>query len=168
MGGRSEPRGQQEGLVARQTPPGIRDIAESLGVSIGTVDRALHNRPGINQKTRTRILEQAKALGYRPNLAARFLSSQKQLRIGVNLPSEIASFFDLVRDGILEAVRSVETSDVRVIHRSYPGLGEGEKEALAEALADDLHGLIMVPGQPVTPGSALAQGGGAAACPWSA
>jgi LacI family transcriptional regulator len=127
---------------------GIRDIAESLGVSIGTVDRALHDRPGINQKTRSRILEQAKAMGYRPNLAARFLSCRKQLKIGVNLPAEIASFFDLVRDGVLEAVGAVETSDVKLVHRSYPGLGNGEKEALAEALESDLDGLIMVPGQP--------------------
>lgn len=134
----------------RQYPPGIRDIAESLGVSIGTVDRALHNRPGINQKTRSRILEQAKAMGYRPNLAARFLSSRKQLKVGVNLPAEIASFFDLVRDGIVEAVRAVETSDVKLVHRTYPGLGEGEKEALAEAVESDLDGLIMVPGQPVS------------------
>ena len=135
---------------SRRKPPGIREIAESLGISIGTVDRALHDRPGINGETRSRILERAKALGYRPNLAARFLSSQKQLRIGVNLPREIASFFDLVRDGIGDAVRSVETSDVRVIHRSYPELGKGEKEALAEALADDLHGIILVPGRPET------------------
>jgi len=127
---------------AQQRPPGIRDIAETLGVSIGTVDRALHNRPGINRQTRTRILEQAKALGYRPNLAARFLSSQKQLRIGVNLPAEIASFFDLVRDGVLEAVRGVETSDVRLVHRSYPGLGEGEEEALGEALQDEHPGAL--------------------------
>ena len=133
----------------RNKPPGIREIAEGLGISIGTVDRALHNRPGINEETRHRILQRAKALGYRPNLAARFLASQKQLRIGVNLPREIASFFDLVREGILEAVRSVETSDGKIVHRSYPGLGDGEEEALAEALADDLHGLIMVPGQPV-------------------
>src|SRR6185503_1769742 len=42
----------------------------------------------------------------------------------------------------------VETSDVKLIHRSYPGLGNGEKEALAEALESDLDGLIMVPGQP--------------------
>ncbi len=131
-------------------PPGIREIAESLGLSIGTVDRALHDRPGINEETRRRILQRAQALGYRPNRAARFLSSQKQLRIGVNLPREIASFFDLVREGILEEVRSVETSHVKVVHRSYPGLGDGEEEALAEAVADDLHGLIMVPGQPVT------------------
>jgi LacI family transcriptional regulator len=135
-------------LARWKKPPGIREIAESLGISIGTVDRALHDRPGIKEETRRLILERAKALGYRPNLAARSLSSQKQLRIGVNLPREIASFFDLVREGILEAVRQVQTSDVKVIHRSYPGLGDGEQEALAEALADDLHGLIMVPGQP--------------------
>jgi LacI family transcriptional regulator len=134
----------------RNKPPGIREIAESLGISIGTVDRALHDRPGIKEQTRRRILQQAKALGYRPNRAARFLVSQKQLRIGVNLPREIASFFDLVREGIQEAVHSVDTSDVKVIQRSYPGLGDGEEEALAEALEDDLHGLIMVPGQPVT------------------
>jgi LacI family transcriptional regulator len=142
------PRARKE-LSGRNKPPGIREIAESLGISIGTVDRALHNRPGINEETRRRILQRAQALGYRPNLAARFLSSQTQLRIGVNLPREIASFFDLVREGILEAVGSVETSHVKVVPRSYPGLGDGEEEALADALADDLHGLIMVPGQPV-------------------
>jgi LacI family transcriptional regulator len=143
------PRGKRE-AAGRNKPPGIREIAKSLGISIGTVDRALHNRPGINEQTRRRILQRAKALGYRPNLAARFLVSQKQLRIGVNLPREIASFFDLVREGIQDAVRSVETSDVRVIHRSYPGPLDGEEKALAEALADDLHGLIVVPHQPVT------------------
>jgi LacI family transcriptional regulator len=141
-------RAGHKGAAARQKPTGIREIAQSLGVSIGTVDRALHDRPGINQETRTRILEQAKALGYRPNLAARFLSSRKQLKVGVNLPAEIASFFDLVRGGVLEAVGAVETSDVKLVHRSYPGLGIGEKEALAEALESDLDGLIMVPGQP--------------------
>ena len=149
----ARPRGQpREGsLAGRNKPPGIREIAQSLGISIGTVDRALHDRPGINEQTRRRILQRAKALGYRPNLAARFLVSRKQLlRIGVNLPLEIASFFDLVREGIQDAVRSVETSDVRVIHRSYPGPLDGEEKALAEALADDLHGLIVVPHQPVT------------------
>jgi len=140
------PRARRE--VGRTKRPGIREIAESLSLSIGTVDRALHDRPGINEKTRRRILERAEALGYRPNLAARFLSSPKQLRIGVNLPREIASFFDLVMEGIKEAVRAVETSHVKIVHRTYAGMGDGEEESLAEALADDLQGLIIVPGQP--------------------
>ena len=34
---------------------GIKDIARELGVSTGTVDRALHGKPGINPETRARV-----------------------------------------------------------------------------------------------------------------
>ena len=132
----------------RTKPPGIREIAQTLGISIGTVDRALHDRPGINQTTRAKVLELAERVGYRPNLAARFLSSRKQWRVGVNLPKEIASFFDLVRDGIQDVARSFESNGVRVVHRSYPRLGEGEIEALEAALDDNIDGLVIAPGRP--------------------
>ena len=132
----------------RTKPPGIREIAQTLGVSIGTVDRALHDRAGINRATRAKVLELAETLGYRPNLAARFLSSRKQFRVGVNLPREIASFFDLVRDGILDVARSFESNGVRVAYRSYPRLGQGETEALEEALDDGIDGLVIAPGRP--------------------
>src|SRR5215510_967009 len=94
---------------------GIREIAKTLGVSIGTVDRALHDRPGISPETRARVLETAKALAYRPNLAARFLSSRQRLRIGVVLPREIASFWDLVREGFTDAARRFEPSGVQIV-----------------------------------------------------
>src|SRR3974377_1948603 len=79
-------------------PAGIKEIAKALGVSIGTVDRALHGRAGINPITRAKVLKMAQTMGYRPNLAARFLKSQRQLMISVLLPTEIASFFDALRD----------------------------------------------------------------------
>src|SRR5262245_50118574 len=96
--------------------PGIREIARILGVSIGTVDRALHDRPGISAETRASVLRTAKSLSYRPNLAARYLSSKKELRIAVALPRQIASFWNLVRDGIQEAARPLETLGVKVLH----------------------------------------------------
>jgi LacI family transcriptional regulator len=126
----------------------VRQIAEALGVSIGTVDRALHDRPGINPETRARVLDTARTLGYRPNLAARFLSSARQIRIAVNFPRELASFWDLVREGLLDTARAFEANGVEVVYRSYPGHGEGEREALLEALDDQVHGIIMVPGFP--------------------
>ena len=43
-------------------------LARICGVSQGTVDRALHNRSGINPETRARILEVAKEYDYRPNI----------------------------------------------------------------------------------------------------
>jgi LacI family transcriptional regulator len=132
---------------SRKRPAGIREIAQALGVSIGTVDRALHDRRGIKPKTRAKVLELAAELGYRPNLAARFLSSRKHVRIGVNLPLQIASFWDLIRDGITDVARSFENNGVRIVHRSYPRLGQGEAKALEEALKDEVQGLVIAPGR---------------------
>ncbi|MDX2055515.1 MAG: LacI family DNA-binding transcriptional regulator [Polyangiaceae bacterium] len=53
---------------------GIPEIAKLCGVSIATVDRALHNRPGISEATRAKILACAKNNSYQPNLSARALS----------------------------------------------------------------------------------------------
>jgi len=60
------------------------DIAGALGISTGTVHRALHNHPGVSSATRSRVLQVSRSLGYRPNLAARFLSQRKNFRISVN------------------------------------------------------------------------------------
>ena len=81
------------------------------------------------------MLRTAKTLAYRPNLAARYLSSRKELRIGVALPRQIASFWNLVRDGIQDAARPLETTGVKVLYRFYPHLGEGEEEAFERSLA---------------------------------
>lgn len=132
----------------RPKAPGIREIADALGVSIGTVDRALHDRAGISPETRAKVLDIAKTLGYRPNLAARFLSSRKEVRVAVALPREIASFWDLVRGGLDDAARPLERTGVRIFHHSYSRLGEGEKEALEECMEEDIHGLVIAPGEP--------------------
>src|SRR5262245_50995414 len=129
----------------RKPPAGVRGIAKLLGISIGTVDRALHDRPDISPKTQKRILEMARKVGYRPNLAARFLSSRRYVRIGIILPREIAPFWDLIREGIADTARSVENNGVQIVHHSYPRLGEGEIEALDKALEDDVQGLLIAP-----------------------
>ncbi len=60
-----------------------KEIAEICGVSLATVDRALHNRPDIKPKTREKILKTAKGLGYRPHLVARSLKQGKTMTLGV-------------------------------------------------------------------------------------
>jgi LacI family transcriptional regulator len=127
--------------------PGIKDIAKALGVSIGTVDRALHNKPGINAETKARVLAMAASLGYRPNLAARHLKSPKVFRIGVHLPREIARFWDSLRDGIREAAAPY-TPSIHVEFASYPRMGEGDVPLFKTALEQGVHGLIVAPGDP--------------------
>jgi LacI family transcriptional regulator len=128
---------------------GIKQIAAAAGISIGTVDRALHDRPGVNPKTRSRVLKIAEKLGYRPNLAARSLKLNRSMRIAVHLPRDIASFFDPLRDGVREAAAAVHGVTVDLVFRTYPHLGEGDIHLLEEDFERDYDGLLMTPGNPM-------------------
>jgi LacI family transcriptional regulator len=124
------------------------DIAEALGVSTGTVHRALHNHAGVNAETKQRVLETAKTLGYRPNLAARFLSSRRSLKISVNTLAGTTSFWDEVRAGITEEAKSALMEGVDLEFRTYPRLGEGEEEAFEAALEAKVDGIIIFSSRP--------------------
>lgn len=131
-------------------PTTLRDIAQSLGTSIGTVHRALHDNPGVSPATKARVLQVARNLGYRPNLAARYLSSKKTLRISVNTPQGTTSFWDEVRTGIRDEAASILLENVEVEFRTCPTLGEGEEEALEAAIRDQVDGIIIFPSSPQT------------------
>jgi LacI family transcriptional regulator len=80
----------------------LHDIADELGLSIGTIDRALHDRPGINEATKARILKLVDQYQYKPDKIASYLSKKpKPLRIGVILQSVPAFFWSGVKNGIL-------------------------------------------------------------------
>jgi len=64
-------------------PVTIMDIAQACGVSAGTVDRALNNRPGIKPETKRRILEVARQMNYRPDYLARSLARGRTMTLGV-------------------------------------------------------------------------------------
>lgn len=124
------------------------DIAKALEVSIGTVDRALHERPGVNAVTKRRVQQMAKSMGYRPNLAASVLSSKRRLRISVNLPEEIASFFNHVRAGIESEHMVLSKGSIDLEFRSFPRLGVGEVEAFDDAVEARVNGIITAVGHP--------------------
>src|SRR5438552_5326543 len=128
-------------------PVGIKDIAKALGISIGTVDRAIHSRGGINPITKERVLKMALTLGYQPNLAARYLKAPRQVRVAINLPARIGSFFDAVRAGIRDAASPFRVG-VELQFRTHPALGEGDEELFREALDDGSKGIIITPGRP--------------------
>ncbi len=85
------------------------ELARLCGVSQGTVDRALHDRPGISAATRERILKTAARRGYRPHPVARELLDGTRTLVGALAPAEGGIFFldlmnevrrALVRDGL--------------------------------------------------------------------
>jgi LacI family transcriptional regulator len=138
-----------------QSPVGIKEIAKSLGISIGTVDRALHARPGISPGTRARVLKKAAELNYRPNAAARSLKLNRRLRIAVHLPHQIASFFDPLRAGIRAAAANASVA-VDLEFRTYPYIGKGDVELLEADAGRGFDGILLTPGNPARLDSLIA------------
>ncbi len=136
-------------------PVGIKEIAKALGISIGTVDRALHGRGGISEATQAKVLNMAAKLNYKPNLAARSLRLNRKLRIVVHLPQQIACFYDPVREGIAAAADAALGVQLKVDFRSFPRLGEGDVEVIEADLDEKIDGLILAVGNQARVGPLL-------------
>ena len=98
--------------------------------------------------TKVRVLQLARTMGYRPNLAARYLSSKKTWRISVNTLKGNTSFWDEVRAGIREEAASILLENVEIEFRTHRRLGEGEEEAFESAIRDQVNGIITFPSRP--------------------
>jgi DNA-binding LacI/PurR family transcriptional regulator len=125
---------------------GIKEIAKALGTSIGTVDRALHSRPGVSPQTCAKVLTMAEKLKYRPNVTARNLKLNRHLRIAVHLPVQIESFLDPVRAGVRAAAEAAPGTTIDLYFRSYPRVGQGEVELLETDVSGHYDGIIVMPG----------------------
>lgn len=68
--------------------PNIRQVAVTAGVSHMTVSRVLNGHTNIKESTRDKVLAAVDELGYRPNIAARALATQRTLRIGAIVETE--------------------------------------------------------------------------------
>mgnify|MGYP001295840560 CR=1 FL=1 len=55
----------------------IVDIAKMAGVSVGTVDRVIHNRGRVSEENRKKVQAILEMVHYQPNLMARSLAASK-------------------------------------------------------------------------------------------
>lgn len=88
---------------------GIKQLAEQLNISIGTVSRALNGRPDVNEETRKRVLEAAAEFGYVPNQSGRSLRQGTTNAIGFMIESGggIAGNSDNFFFGVFDGVQNV-------------------------------------------------------------
>jgi LacI family transcriptional regulator len=78
----------------------IKTIAAKLGISKGTVSKALQDSHEISAATKNKVLEAANELHYKPNHFASGLKSRKSKTIAVIVPDIVDSFFSLAIKGI--------------------------------------------------------------------
>lgn len=85
----------------------LKEIAQMAGTSIGTVDRALHDRGRINQETKEKILKIVEQLDYRPNVMASSLSKKKKVHIGIIMSAKPEEFCSHLIHGLKDAIDEV-------------------------------------------------------------
>jgi len=82
----------------------IKDIAQLAGVSEGTVDRVIHQRGEVSEKSREAVNRVLEEMNYSPNILARSLASKKQYRFACLIPNyEQGDYWESIEKGFGQA-----------------------------------------------------------------
>jgi len=94
---------------------GVKEIARRADVSIATVDRVIHNRKGVSEVTRQKILDIIDEIGFRPNMLASRLASKKTNRFAVLIPNaNETDYWDAPRRGIDRAYQEIRQYGIQL------------------------------------------------------
>jgi LacI family transcriptional regulator len=126
----------------------IKDIAALASVSVGTVDRVLHNRGEVAEKTREKVLEIVKETEYSPNVMAQALKLKKKFNITSLLPepNESNSFWMKHPAGMKKAIRELEPFPISLRQITFDIFSEADFQAKTRTiLADRPDGVLLAP-----------------------
>jgi LacI family transcriptional regulator, galactose operon repressor len=127
----------------------IRKIAQMTGLSTATVSHVLNGNRKVSDSSREKVLLAAREIGYRPNLAAQMLRTQKSNTIALVIPTDEsnhnANFF--YADILLGIQKKLWETDYFVIISHYDSAAESERSLRAVHLLKKqwVDGIILVP-----------------------
>jgi LacI family transcriptional regulator len=120
----------------------MRDVAKKANVSIKTVSRVVNDQGEISEETRQRVLEVINTLGYRPNMIARGLVTQRTYTVGLIVPDITNPFFPEVARGIQDIARANNYNVF--LCNSDENLDE-ERRVFNSLVAQSVDGIIIFP-----------------------
>lgn len=127
---------------------GVKEIARRANVSIGTVDRVIHNRSGVSPKTKEKVNQIIKEMNYKPNLLGRILASKKIFRLASLIPKVSAetSFWEAPLKGIEMAESEIRQYNVHVQKFFYD---QNDRESFVteakKILKEGVDGIMLAP-----------------------
>jgi LacI family transcriptional regulator len=126
----------------------IKDIATMAGVSIGTVDRVIHNRGEVAEKTRIRVQRILKETNYSPNLVAQVLKSKKRYQLVSLLPASTDNnqFWKKHTLGMIRAIEELDPFPVTLSQVTFDIQSEADFQKKAGVVLDlKPDGVILTP-----------------------
>lgn len=85
----------------------IKDVATESGLSVATVSRALNGHPSVSDGARERVLAAVESLGYRPNVVARSLRTDRTGTIGLVISDVLNPYFTELARAVEEEARAL-------------------------------------------------------------
>jgi LacI family transcriptional regulator len=125
----------------------IKDIAELSGVSVGTVDRVLHNRGRVSEQALKKVLTVLDQIDYKPNVIARTLGSNKTYRIAALIPDPNQDpYWASSKAGIDQAQTEWMRYGVSVIPYCFNLYEKNSFREVAESITNDPpDGILIAP-----------------------
>ena len=120
----------------------LKDIASEAGVSVMTVSKALRDAPDISARTKLRIGDLAKRMGYTPNLGARSLRNRETRLLGLVIPATTDPIFARIVMAIEQ--RSFEHGYELILHHSW-NQADREEKILRNLIARRVDGIFLSP-----------------------
>lgn len=127
----------------------IKDIAERAGVSVGTVDRVLHERPNVSPTAREKVEKALAEMDYQPNVYASALAYNKDYTFCCVIPMhESEAYWDEIEEGVkaCTAMRRDFHISLKLFYYERFNSSSFEKTA-KECLEMNPDGVIVVPAQ---------------------
>lgn len=128
----------------------IAMVAEKAGVSRGTVDRVLNNRPHVSPDQRERVMEAIRELNYIPKkdqlaaIGGTEEPQEKKIRLGVIYPDEGGYIRRVMKRGIEDAFQMLPASRVELITEECDTrMPEEVIEYMKEMQRRDVKGLVL-------------------------
>ncbi len=131
--------------AVKRKRPTMYDVAKLAGVSQPTVSRVLStsdNPARISEKTSKRVLAAVEKLGYRPNVVARSLRTQRTQTIAMLIADLSNGFYQLMARAVQDVARQ---HDYEVLISNSDHLYENEKHFCEIVLARGVDGAILAP-----------------------
>jgi LacI family transcriptional regulator len=126
----------------------VREIAKRAGVSLGTVDRVLHDRGRVSPETAARVKAAVEELGFTPNVFARNLSASREYRIGVLMPGpgQDSGYWKAPLAGIERAAEGLRGYGFELETEFFDRYDESSfSRAFAGLAGDGVDGILMAP-----------------------
>ncbi|MDD2283986.1 MAG: LacI family DNA-binding transcriptional regulator [Paludibacter sp.] len=123
----------------------IKDIAIMAGVSEGTIDRVLHNRGEVSEKTRLKVEHVLNEIEYSPNLLARSLASKKKFLFTCIIPEHKPNdYWQSVEDGFNLAARDFSQYNVQLKKYYYDQYDANSFTILSEKIINDQPDALII------------------------